>query len=128
MAAVSKDARYPAAIRGRQAIIVHRHLCLLYPVLATTRLPSDFSYFFLDFVTSNIRLHLAWDPHISLAQMRTVYFSYFSAGQPCWCFPGTWPLPGVCSVLLVQAGNLNVALSRKELHAKRLRMRQPDSH
>lgn len=65
MAAVSKDARYPAAIRGRQADIVHRHLCLLYPVLATTRLPSDFSYFFLDFVTSDIRLCLAWEsPHL----------------------------------------------------------------
>lgn len=86
MAAVSKDARYPAAIRGRQADIVQRHLCLLYPVLATTRLPSDFSYFFLDFVTSDIRLCLAWDPHISLAQMRTVTSATSPQASPASAF------------------------------------------
>lgn len=79
------DARFPTAIKGRLAVTVHRHLCLLYHMPATTRLPSDFPYFFLGFVSAP----LAWEHHISLTQMRAVYFSNFSAAQPCWCFPGT---------------------------------------
>lgn len=91
MAVISKDARFPAAIRGRVAVTVHRHLSLLYHVLATARLPSSFPYFCLVVATFNIRLPLPWD-HISLTQMRAVYFSNLSAAQPCWHLPGAWPL------------------------------------